>query len=316
MNGEQRDLHVSAEAFQHSVHGKQDCVSCHQDIIKAPHRKGIVRKVGCVQCHIELWEQALTDGTTEENARLGEVVQQIHSYMGSIHAQPSMADQSRTNATCYNCHDAHYIEPIDSAVGAEGREKIPQICGQCHEKVLETYQTSVHGMEVASGNANAAICSDCHTTHNIEKPEEVSGRLAITENCGNCHHGNLESYLGTYHGKVTKLGYGETAKCYDCHGSHGIKRIEDETSKMHLDNRLETCQTCHEDATAGYISFNPHGKNDDFENYPEMWLASKFMIGLLLGTFSFFWLHSVLWFYRPAEKPTSGASPSGGAWLT
>jgi len=319
--GEPRNLHVTADAFKDSVHGGQDCVNCHQDIVKVPHRKGIERKVGCVQCHMELWEEAQASGTTQENARLGVVVEQIESYMGSIHARPSMADQSRTNATCYNCHDAHYVEPIDSSVGAEGREKIPQICGQCHEKVLETYKTSVHGMEVASGNANAAVCSDCHTTHDIEKPHQVSGRLAITENCGNCHQDNLESYLGTYHGKVTRLGYGETAKCYDCHGSHGIRRVEDEASKMHVNNRLETCQTCHEDATAGYIDFHPHGTNDDFGTYPEMWLASKFMIGLLLGTFSFFWLHSVLWFYREYKDRKQGknrphvlteAIPAGG----
>jgi len=306
VNGNPRDLHVTAEAFEHSVHGKRDCVSCHQDIIKIPHRKGIDRKVGCVQCHTELWQQAQADGTTQENARLGDVVQQIQSYMGSVHAQPSMADQSRTNATCYDCHDAHYIEPIDSSVGAKGREKIPQICGKCHQRELEVYKTSVHGMEVASGNANAAVCSDCHTTHNIVRPNQTSGRLAITENCGSCHKDKLESYFHTYHGKVTQLGYGETAKCYDCHGSHGIKRVEDKASKMNVNNRLETCQTCHEDATAGYIDFHPHGTTDDFKDYPEMWIAKKFMIGLLLGTFAFFWLHSVLWFYREYKDRQQG----------
>jgi hypothetical protein len=258
-NGEERDLHVAAEAFEHSVHGSSDCVSCHQDIIKAPHRKGIDRKVGCVRCHTELWYEAQRSGTKEENARLGEVVQQIESYMGSIHARPSMADQSRTNATCYNCHDAHYIEPIDNHVGSESRLKTPDVCGQCHAEQRDAYFTSVHGMEILSGNANAAVCNDCHTTHDIEKATADSGRLVITENCGNCHEENLESYMGTYHGKVTKLGYAETAKCYDCHGSHEVKRLDDETSMMHVNNRLETCQTCHADATEGYITFQPHG---------------------------------------------------------
>jgi hypothetical protein len=98
-DGKERDLHVTAEAFKQSVHGSGDCVSCHQDITKAPHRKGIERKVGCVQCHTKLWNEAQQAGMAEENARLGEVVEQIESYMGSIHARPSMADQSRTNAT-------------------------------------------------------------------------------------------------------------------------------------------------------------------------------------------------------------------------
>jgi len=305
-NGEERELHVAAEAFGQSVHGSRDCVNCHQDIIKAPHRKGIERKVGCVQCHTELWDEAQQSGTMQENARLGEVVQQIESYMGSIHARPSMADQSRTNATCYNCHDAHYIEPIKGEIGAESRLGIPDTCGQCHGEQRDAYFTSVHGMEVLAGNTSAAVCSDCHTTHDIEKAKGVSGKLVITENCGNCHEENLKSYLGTYHGKVTKLGYGETAKCYDCHGSHEVKRLDDPTSMMHESNRLETCQTCHEAATKGYVTFQPHGTSHDFEKYPQMWIATKFMIGLLLGTFAFFWLHSALWFYREYKDRKQG----------
>jgi len=35
-DGEERDLHVTAQKFDSSVHGKQDCVGCHLDIIKAP----------------------------------------------------------------------------------------------------------------------------------------------------------------------------------------------------------------------------------------------------------------------------------------
>ncbi len=305
-NGEQRQLHVTAEKFSQSVHGGQDCVNCHKDIIKIPHKKGLDRKVGCVQCHTELWDEAQQAGTTDENARLGVVVEQIDSYMGSIHARPSIADQSRTNATCYNCHDAHYIAPIDSHVGANGRLQIPETCGQCHSDVLDTYKTSVHGLEISNGNANAAVCVDCHTTHSIKKPHNGSSRVAITRNCGNCHEENLESYTETYHGKVTRLGYGETAKCYDCHGSHGIKRTDDDASMVHNGNRLQTCQSCHEDATEGYVTFQPHGTTDDFDNYPEMWLASKGMIGLLLGTFAFFWLHSALWFYREYQDRKHG----------
>jgi hypothetical protein len=302
-NGEERDLHVDAEKFESSVHGTRDCVNCHKDIVKTKHLKGIDRKVGCVKCHQDLWAEAQQAGTEEEHQRLGVVVDQIESYMGSIHARPNIDDQSRTNATCYDCHDAHTVTPIDSHVGANGRLTVPEVCGRCHTEVLETYKASVHGQEIAAGNANAAVCIDCHTTHNIEEPHNGSSRVAITENCGNCHQDHLDSYLGTYHGKVTRLGYGETAKCYDCHGSHEARRLDDEASRMHVSNRLQTCQTCHPEATEGYVTFQPHGTTHDFERFPQIWVASKFMIGLLLGTFAFFWLHSALWYYR--EAPTS-----------
>ncbi len=305
-DGEPRQLHVTAEAFNSSVHGGRDCVNCHTDIVKVPHRKGIDRKVSCVKCHMDLWEEAQLTGIDETNERLGDVMQQIESYMSSIHARPSIEDQSRTNATCYDCHDAHYITPIDTEYRAENKFQIPSVCGKCHVKELEIYQTSVHGREIRNGDTAAAVCSDCHTAHNIDIPNDTSGRLAITAQCGNCHQDNLESYAETYHGKITRLGYGETAKCYDCHGSHGIKRVDESGSMVHNGNRLKTCQSCHDEATAGYVTFQPHGTTDDFEKYPMMWLAKKGMIGLLLGTFAFFWLHSALWFYREYQDRKLG----------
>jgi cytochrome b subunit of formate dehydrogenase len=301
-----RELHVTAEQFKQSVHGGRDCVNCHTDIVKIPHKKGVDRKVGCVKCHTELWKEAQQLGTTEENARLGVVMKQIESYMGSMHARPNIDDQSRTNATCYNCHDAHYISPIDKHVGINGRPNIPNICGNCHTDILDTYKTSVHGLEIASGNTDAAVCTDCHSSHGVKEPHDATGRVAITRNCGNCHQENLETYTETYHGKITRLGYGETAKCYDCHCSHGVKRVEDEASKVHNSNRLETCQGCHEDATKGFVTFQPHGNTHDFKKYPMMWMASKGMIALLLGTFAFFWLHSALWFYREYQDRKHG----------
>jgi len=305
-DGEERQLHVAAESFKQSVHGGRDCVNCHTDIVKIPHKKGVDRKVGCVRCHMDLWDEAqLRDGNGEDS-RLGAVVEQIESYMGSVHARPNIDDQSRTNATCYNCHDAHYITPIDNVANPASRLKIPYICGNCHTQVLNTYMTSVHGKEIGIGNTNAAVCSDCHSTHNIDTPNDVAGRLAITAQCGNCHQESQESYTETYHGKVTRLGYGETAKCYDCHGAHGIKRVNEPGSKVHNGNRLETCRSCHIEATQGFVTFQPHGNTHDFNKYPMMWLASKGMIGLLLGTFAFFWLHSALWFYREYQDRKRG----------
>jgi cytochrome b subunit of formate dehydrogenase len=305
-DGQPRQLHITADKFRDSVHGERDCVECHQDIVKIPHNKGLDRKVGCVKCHEDLWQEARQTELTAESARLGEVVKQIESYMHSIHARPSTEDQSRTNATCYDCHDAHYISPIDRANHPEGKLRIPQTCGKCHSDVLDIYVTSVHGQEIASGNTDAAVCSDCHSAHNIDTPGNVEGRLAITAQCGTCHEDKLESYFETYHGKITQLGYGETAKCYDCHGSHAIKRVTDPDSKVHNGNRLETCRSCHENATEGYVTFQPHGTTDNFAEYPAMWIAKKGMIGLLLGTFAFFWLHSALWFYREYQDRKLG----------
>ncbi len=298
-DGQMRDLHVIKDKFERSVHGKQQCVGCHQDITEIPHKKNGSIKVGCVRCHQNLWATAQKENKTGEFATLGLVAEQIDRYMKSIHARPNIEDQSRTNATCYNCHDAHYVYPRRSAIRADWRLNIPNVCGKCHIEELQAYSTSVHGMEVLrKGNPTAAICSDCHTTHDVESPAIDSTRLVITRNCGNCHEASLNSYAQTYHGQINTLGYAYTAKCFDCHGSHSIQRVADPKSMVHPGNRLETCRNCHEDATAGFVTFEPHATTHDFERYPYLWIASKFMIFLISGVFLFFWTHSALWFYR------------------
>ncbi len=281
------------------MHAKRQCVECHRDITEIPHQKVAQRKVSCVQCHEALWASAQKEDKTSEHVRLGVVVEQINRYMHSIHARPNRDDQSRTNATCYNCHEPHYVYPKDSAARTEWRLSIPDACGKCHAKQRAAYATSVHGKEVLENrNLYAAVCSDCHTTHDIDTPEGDTVRVAITRNCGTCHTESLRTYTETYHGQVNTLGYAHTAKCFDCHGSHTVQRVKDPASRVHPDNRLGTCQRCHAGATAGFATFEPHATSHDFGRYPYVWIATKFMVALLVGVFLFFWTHTALWFYR------------------
>lgn len=289
---------IIGSRFEGSVHGKFQCVDCHTNITKVPHEK-ITVKVGCVSCHESSLETAQDEGNTAAIAKLSGVVEMIGRYMKSVHARPNREDQSHTNATCYNCHDAHYIFPKGTPDRNWWRLNLPYACGACHASELAAYKTSVHGKEVLlKGNPKAAICADCHTSHDIQDVSLTTTRLLITKNCGSCHTEQLESYLGTYHGQVNTLGFAYTAKCFDCHGYHTIQRVNDPTSSVYPTNRLETCRKCHLDATAGFAKFEPHATNHDFARYPQTWLASKFMILLLGGTLAFFWTHSALWYYR------------------
>jgi cytochrome c551/c552/cytochrome b subunit of formate dehydrogenase len=308
-DGTPRPLHVMGDRFGGSVHGKRECVECHQDITEIPHQAGVQRKVSCINCHDDLWKQAQREGTTKEHARLGVVVEQIDNYMKSVHARPSREDQSRTNATCYNCHDAHYVYPLGSQERADWRLNIPNTCGKCHYLERSAYATSVHGQEVLQKkNPAAAICSDCHTTHQIASTEQDDVKVAITKNCGGCHQQSYESYRRTYHGQVHTLGYGYTAKCYDCHGSHAVQRVADATSSVHPSQRLTTCRTCHANATEGFVTFEPHATTHDRSRYPYMWWTAKFMMALIIGVFLFFWTHCLLWFYREYKDRKEGKS--------
>jgi cytochrome b subunit of formate dehydrogenase len=73
--------------------------------------------------------------------------------------------------------------------------------------------------------------------------------------------------------------------------------VDDPGSSVHPDNRLETCRKCHEGAPEGFLGFHAHGDAEDFENYPEMFIAKRFMEFLIIGVFLFFWTHMLLWIF-------------------
>lgn len=291
-------LFIEHEKIAASVHGELRCTQCHTTLSLVPHRQAPKVVVGCVECHRETWakHQNDPDGKFE---RLKVVNEQIDNFMDSVHAQPSKLDESHTNATCYDCHDAHTVGELGTQQREENRLKNPELCGRCHQEQLAEYRTSDHGKAVLEKkDGKAAVCSDCHTTHAITSPEEDAAKKAITKNCGDCHEDAQRTYFASYHGQVHRLGYTNTAKCHDCHGGHGVRGKDDPTSAIHADNRLENCKNCHTDANENFLGFWPHGDADDRENYPALWLAKRFMQALIFGVIAFFWVHVLLWLYR------------------
>ncbi|TAN47808.1 MAG: cytochrome C [Methylococcaceae bacterium] len=325
-----RALHVDLGVLRDSVHAKETCVACHTDIDQIPHRApqtsygadvatSIKHRVDCVGCHARKGEEAMAlqvqnsmalvlAGLPVEAVPRSKVEQETARYLGSIHAQPRKDDPSRRNAACWDCHGKHDVFPMASRQAEVYRLSSPQTCGACHEKALKEYTNSAHGAKVKrEGKLDSAVCSDCHSAHKIASIKEDPAKLAITTQCGSCHEKELKSYRDTYHGQVTRLGYAHTAKCADCHGSHNILPSKNPAAPTHPDHRLQTCSDeCHKTATAGFISFEPHGNTHDYQRFPALWLASKFMIALLAGVFLLFWSHSALWFYREYQERKTG----------
>ncbi|MEI7613600.1 MAG: cytochrome C [Betaproteobacteria bacterium] len=314
--GEKRALHaIGSGDYGQSVHGKLACVSCHTDIIdsQAGHRKAAgVKPPECIQCHESLWGKAIKENTTSEKPRLGVLAENITAYKNSFHARPNKDDASRVNATCNDCHDTHSfnIPANDTPERKAWRLSVPQVCGEnCHSEELDEYAGSIHGKQsLEKHDLKSAVCSDCHSSHAIGNTSAAPIKLAITAQCGGCHDANYTTYKSTYHGQINTLGYAYTAKCFDCHGSHGILQASNPASKVHPNNRMKTCRTCHNgkndlpDAPPGFASFQPHGHAGDFKRYPEIWVANQIMIQLLVGTFAFFWLHTLMWFYREYKE--------------
>ena len=307
-NGEKRVVQkVVPDKYAKSVHAKMECVACHKEIIDSvtPHQKAAgVAKAECAQCHLDLWEATKKDNKAAEKPRLGIVAENVAAYKKSFHAKPDKDDPTKLMATCSDCHNVHSFDvpPRGTTERKEWHLTVPDICGKCHEDHLSDWNDSVHGKEaIDKKNLKTAVCSDCHTTHDIVGSSSDKAKLSITASCGDCHQEAYKSYKASYHGQVNTLGYAYTAKCFDCHGSHAIQPSKDPKSKLHEKNRLKTCQKCHSgkkdlpEATPGFLTFSPHGTSDNFEKYPQIWLTTKSMVALLIGVFAFFWLHSGLW---------------------
>ncbi|HEX4858167.1 MAG TPA: cytochrome C [Usitatibacteraceae bacterium] len=313
--GKKRALRGHDEAkLAKGVHAKMQCVDCHKNITdsKAQHKKAETGAPDCKGCHLELWAAAQRDGRQAEKPGLGAMARVIESKQKSVHAAKDKDDPSKINAPCAACHDAHSFVPLPKPGTPEhnaARLAIPAQCGTCHEDHLEEYSGSVHGKAVVDKkDPKAAICTDCHNVKGIDKSNTDAAKKGMVEACSGCHKDNAKSYKDTYHGQITTLGYTNTAMCFNCHGSHDLRSPKDPKSKVHPDNRLKTCQKCHKDATAGFATYEPHGNAHDFKRYPQIWLTTHFMVGLLLGTFAFFWIHVILWLYREIQDRKKGVA--------
>lgn len=308
---EERELRqIDTRKFAKSVHSGMQCVDCHRNIVDSQKNHQLDKsaaKADCIGCHQDLWAKARQDGKAGEKPRLELVFKNIEAYKNSFHARENKDIPGTPLAKCDDCHSAHEFDvpPKGSERRTAWHKSIPQTCGsKCHEDQLEIYATSVHGEEVIDkGNIKAAVCTDCHSAHSVTGTSSDAYKLANVQTCGNCHKEEIASFRDTYHGKVSTLGWAYTARCVSCHDSHGIKAVEDPQSKVHPNNRLKTCQGCHDGkkmplATAGFATFAPHANAHDFTKYPQMYVVTKFMIWLLIGVFAFFWLHSALWYYR------------------
>ena len=319
--GEKRPLApVDMGKYGKGVHARMNCVACHTDIVdaKEKHEKAAnAAPPDCATCHVKLWDEAKLNNQAEEEERLGAVAKNVDAYKNSFHARPDRDDPSRAKAVCRECHGTHdfAVPEADTPERKQWRLTIPNTCGaKCHEEQLEDYTTSVHGkLIVDKKDPKGAVCIDCHTSHQIVGASSDPFKLKNVEACGGCHKEELHSYRDTYHGQVNKLGYTYTAKCSNCHGNHGIQGPDDPASSVNAKNLLKTCQKCHNEkkkgmvtATAGYVTFGPHANGHDFKKYPQMWIATKFMVALLVGVFLFFWLHCSFWFYREWQDAKAG----------
>jgi hypothetical protein len=157
------------------------------------------------------------------------------------------------------------------------------------------------------------VCSDCHSAHGIEATDVPAWRLSVIGECGTCHEESIRTYRDGFHGQASALGFVRVATCADCHGDHGIRAEADAASQVHPANRVTTCGRCHPRANANFVRYDPHADARDRERSPAVYWTARLMKLLLAGVFTFFGVHTALWFPRSWREREAQSRSNGRA---
>jgi len=225
----------------------------------------------------------------------------VENYLDSVHGKGLVESGLTVTANCADCHSAHGELPASDPKSTVNRANVARTCGKCHRGIYDQFTASVHSPLVTHTDKALPVCSDCHSAHSIERTDLSDFRLHIMDQCGHCHEAITESYFETFHGKASKLGAQNTAKCYDCHGAHDILPVTDPRSHLSRANIVKTCGKCHSGSHRQFAGYLTHATHHDPRRYPFLFYTFWGMTMLLVGTLTFSGAHTALWLRRSLE---------------
>lgn len=338
-------LFVEHDSWAASAHGAMSCEQCHPGIDSLPHGQK-VEAFECAACHADAAADkergkhgAATDNapncqqchgnahavapigdkrTYEQAVAMVERCSACHDDVGkhnyspagtfhdSIHGEALFKKGLAQGPVCSDCHGSHDVRAADDPASPMSHANAATTCGECHQGVVDTYMTSIHGQRLAAGNADAATCTSCHHSHGIKRvgPQFVS---EVVAECSHCHLELGESYLLSYHGKASQLGSHDVAVCSSCHGAHDILPADDPHSRVAKENLVETCGECHPGANENFVTYIAHL---DLTSPEQNWIVFYLFWGmttLLCSVLAVFVPHSILWFQRSILDRLRGA---------
>lgn len=226
---EKISLKVNESEIKKSVHGKFQCLVCHDDFSKTNHpvynykNKAEYRTkmtAICTKCH--------TDKELQKN--------------------PAHYALTKT-ASCIECHGFHGVKPAKVA------KSLPenQYCLSCHSRAIsmkmkngETLSVQVKESDLMSSVHKKLKCTECHkefstTQHPVRTFESVADyRVKAKDVCNNCHQDAVKKYDISIHAEALKKGNQQSPDCLKCHDYHKVALITKDKSAS-----KELCVKCH-----------------------------------------------------------------------
>ena len=186
-----------------SVHGKllktgetrvATCISCHSvhgiraiaDPLSSVYPSNVAET--CAKCH----------ASADYMRGLGIPSDQYAKYKTSVHAQALYGKQDLSAPTCNDCHGNHGAAP-------PGIASVANVCGQCHARQAELFQTSPH--KAAFDQKELGECITCHSNHAINKPGDQLLGTNQGALCINCHTPGDKGFIaaGQMRGQIDEL---------------------------------------------------------------------------------------------------------------
>lgn len=159
-------------------------------------------------------------------------------FQSSVHGQEGLA--------CTACHpdiDGYPHPPLEANDIRSFQLEQYQTCERCHSEVYRDSLDSIHAREIAGGNWDAAICTDCHGAHDTTLPDQP--RTKIPGTCSRCHVAIYNEYLDSVHGHA--LIDEQNTDVPTCIGCHGVHNQEDPRTTRFRLHSPHLCATCHAD---------------------------------------------------------------------
>ena len=173
----------------------------------------------------------------------------------SLTIDPKLFDASvhgEEQKACVDCHTNITSFPHPDFKAQNLREvtlSLYPTCKQCHADQYNKILDSVHQKALASGNNNAAVCTDCHNPHQqtrITDPQTKqilpAARQHIPQVCARCHSAIYNQYKNSVHGTALTEGNPDVPTCIDCHGVHNI---QNPTTASFRNSTPFLCAKCH-----------------------------------------------------------------------
>ncbi len=259
-NGETVSVTIDRLKLLNSVHNKLSCSDCHYGFSSEehPNRNFATRRDytlassdNCRRCHFDKYTKTmesihytmLSQGNTsapvcidchgshgisrtgKERASIAKRCQRCHPeiyeiYAKSVHGSALFNENNQDVPVCADCHTAHTMEDPRKL---NYRERIPEMCSNCHANVsvvgkyglstgvVDTYLADFHGVtlkfyklqkDALNRPAKAmAVCTDCHGSHNITTtigPRSSIVKANLEKRCRKCHAGAPKNFPDTW----------------------------------------------------------------------------------------------------------------------